>query len=55
MPGLGDNERRELFAEVTWSAVHGIAVLADSGRIPAAGQEQRLDVLVTQVAGTSAS
>jgi AcrR family transcriptional regulator len=47
-----DNPRRELFAEVTWSALHGMAVLSDSGRIPAAGQEDRLDFLVTQVAGT---
>ncbi|MBC3843570.1 TetR/AcrR family transcriptional regulator [Streptacidiphilus sp. 4-A2] len=26
--------RRELFAEVTWSALHGMAVLSQSGRIP---------------------
>ncbi|MGW1901264.1 TetR/AcrR family transcriptional regulator [Streptomyces hirsutus] len=49
-----DNERRELFAEVTWSALHGMAVLSDSGRIPPAGQEERLDFLVTQIAGTPA-
>jgi hypothetical protein len=47
-----DNERRELFAEVIWSALHGMAVLSDSGRIPPAGQEERLDFLVTQIAGT---
>ncbi|MFD7653319.1 TetR/AcrR family transcriptional regulator [Actinosynnema sp. NPDC059797] len=47
-----DNERRELFAEVTWSALHGMAVLADSGRIPAAGQEERLDFLVTRITDT---
>ncbi|PWI06195.1 TetR family transcriptional regulator [Streptomyces sp. NWU339] len=46
-----DNERRELFAEVTWSALHGMAVLSDSGRIPPDGQEERLDFLVTQIAG----
>ncbi|MEH1165266.1 TetR/AcrR family transcriptional regulator [Micromonospora sp. CPCC 205539] len=45
-----DNERRELFAEVTWSALHGMAVLSDSGRIPPGGQEERLDFLVTQFA-----
>ncbi|WP_344946418.1 TetR-like C-terminal domain-containing protein [Sphaerisporangium flaviroseum] len=44
-----DNERRELFAEVTWSALHGMAVLSDSGRIPPDGQEERLDFLVTQI------
>ncbi|MFI8302156.1 TetR/AcrR family transcriptional regulator [Streptomyces sp. NPDC085927] len=46
-----DDERRELFAEVTWSALHGMAVLSDSGRIPPDGQEERLDFLVTQIAG----
>ena len=49
-----DNERRELFAEVTWSALHGMAVLSDSGRIPPDGQEERLDFLVTQIAGSPA-
>ncbi|MCT2585046.1 TetR/AcrR family transcriptional regulator [Actinophytocola gossypii] len=47
-----DDERRELFAEVVWSTLHGLVVLADSGRIPPAGQEERLDLLVTQLAGT---
>ncbi|TDC97234.1 TetR/AcrR family transcriptional regulator [Nonomuraea deserti] len=47
-----DNARRELFAEVIWSALHGIAVLADSGRIPPHRQEERLDFLVTQLADT---
>jgi AcrR family transcriptional regulator len=47
-----ENKRRELFAEVTWSALHGMAVLSDSGRIPPDGQEERLDFLVTQIAGT---
>ncbi|TDD85611.1 TetR/AcrR family transcriptional regulator [Actinomadura darangshiensis] len=45
-----DNERRELFAEVTWSALHGIAVLSDSGRLPP--DEERLDFLITQIAAT---
>ncbi|MBN6057328.1 TetR/AcrR family transcriptional regulator [Nonomuraea sp. RK-328] len=47
-----DNPRRELFAEVTWSALHGIAALSESGRIPASLQAERLDFLVTQIAGT---
>ncbi|MEU7933508.1 TetR/AcrR family transcriptional regulator [Micromonospora echinofusca] len=47
-----DNKRRELFAEVVWSALHGMAVLSDSGRIPPDAQEERLDFLVTQLAGT---
>ncbi|MCX4735802.1 hypothetical protein [Streptomyces sp. NBC_01363] len=49
-----DNERRELFAEVTWSALRGMAVLSDSSRIPRDGQEEGLDFLVTQIAGTPA-
>ncbi|MEU6645542.1 TetR/AcrR family transcriptional regulator [Saccharomonospora sp. NPDC046836] len=47
-----DNEQRELFAEVIWSALHGMAVLSDSGRIPPGGQEERLDFLVTRIADT---
>lgn len=46
------NKRRELFAEVTWSALHGMAVLSASHRIPSDGQEERLDFLITQIAGT---
>ena len=44
-----DNDRRELFAEVTWSALHGLAVLSDSGRIPPAGQDERLDFLIARI------
>ncbi|WP_188188444.1 TetR/AcrR family transcriptional regulator [Nonomuraea sp. SYSU D8015] len=47
-----DNARRELFAEVIWSALHGIATLSDSGRIPLDSEEERLDFLVTQLADT---
>ncbi|MBQ1011885.1 TetR/AcrR family transcriptional regulator [Micromonospora sp. M51] len=49
------NERRELFAEVLWGALHGIAVLSESGRIPPAGQEERIDLLVTRFADSPAS
>jgi AcrR family transcriptional regulator len=49
-----DNTRRELFAEVIWSALHGIALLSDSGRIPAAAREERIDLLVTRFANTPA-
>lgn len=45
-----DNARRELFAEVIWSALHGIATLSASGRIPLDIQEERLDLLITQLA-----
>ncbi|MFY1574655.1 TetR/AcrR family transcriptional regulator [Verrucosispora sp. WMMD703] len=47
-----DNQRRELFAEVTWSALHGIAALTESRRIPPNGQAERLDFLVTQISAT---
>ncbi|HLL69501.1 MAG TPA: TetR/AcrR family transcriptional regulator [Micromonosporaceae bacterium] len=47
------NKRRELSAEVIWSALHGIAVLSESGRIPADVQEERLDFLITRIAGES--
>jgi hypothetical protein len=47
-----DNARRELFAEVIWSALHGIATLSGSGRIPPDSQEERLDFLITQLADT---
>ena len=47
-----ENKRRELFAEVLWSALHGIAVLSESGRIPLDAQEERLDLLITQIADT---
>jgi AcrR family transcriptional regulator len=48
-----EDERRELVAEVVWSAVHGMAVLSGSGRIPPEGQEERLDFLVTRLAGAA--
>ncbi|WBB70751.1 TetR/AcrR family transcriptional regulator [Micromonospora sp. WMMD812] len=47
-----DNARRELVAEVIWSALHGIATLSGSGRIPPDTQEERLDFLITQLADT---
>jgi len=47
-----DNDRRELFAEVIWSALHGMTVLSESGRIPPDGQEERLDFLIAQIADT---
>jgi AcrR family transcriptional regulator len=39
---------RELVAEVIWAALHGLAVLAATGRIPPAAQKERLDLLVTR-------
>ncbi|WP_415648980.1 TetR/AcrR family transcriptional regulator [Stackebrandtia soli] len=47
-----DNDRRELFAEVIWSALHGMAVLSDGGRIPLAGQDERLEFLIARMTDT---
>lgn len=38
--------QRERRAEVLWSTLHGMVVLADSGRIPPEAQHERLDVLI---------
>lgn len=42
--------RTEIYAEVIWSTLHGMVVLASSGRIPAHRQAARLDLLVDQAA-----
>jgi AcrR family transcriptional regulator len=39
----------ELRAEVTWAALHGLAVLRRGGRIPPERQEARIDLLVRQI------
>jgi AcrR family transcriptional regulator len=39
----------DLRAEVTWAALHGLAVLRRGGRIPAEGGEARIDLLVSQI------
>lgn len=41
-----DRPQPEFLAEVLWGALHGLVVLAQSGRIPAAGAEARLEILV---------
>ena len=41
-----DREMPEILAEVLWSALHGMAVLARSGRIPPSAADFRLNVLV---------
>jgi AcrR family transcriptional regulator len=50
-PGGG---RDELYAEVIWSALHGLAVLARAGRIPPRRQRERLEVLVERFAPDTA-
>ena len=39
----------DLRAEVTWAALHGLAVLRRGGRIPPERQEARIDLLVSQI------
>ncbi|AGL15122.1 TetR/AcrR family transcriptional regulator [Actinoplanes sp. N902-109] len=46
-----DGEQRDLAAEVVWSALHGLAVLAENGRIPPEGQEDRVELLIARIAG----
>jgi AcrR family transcriptional regulator len=36
-------------AEVTWAALHGLAVLRHGGRIPPGGQEAHINLLVSQI------
>ena len=44
---LGPNRQEPIFwAEVLWSALHGMVVLIQSQRIPTSGAENRLNVLV---------
>jgi hypothetical protein len=38
-------------AEVTWAALHGLAVLCRGGRIPPRRQEARIDPLVGDLIG----
>ncbi len=44
----------EVCAEVMWSALHGLATLTRRGRLPAHRQQDRLDVLLGQLASTGA-
>lgn len=44
-----DTPQRPLVAEVMWSALHGLATLASTSRIPPEGQAERLDFLITQL------
>jgi hypothetical protein len=46
-----DRQEPELLAEVLWSALHGMVVLVQSERIPAANAEVRLNVLVQTFGG----
>jgi AcrR family transcriptional regulator len=39
----------EVSAELTWAALHGLAILCRGGRIPPGGQAARIDLLVGQI------
>ena len=47
-------EQPELTAEVTWSALHGIAVLAAAGRIPPDGQDERVKLIASRITAAQA-
>lgn len=44
-------EQPELTAEVTWSALHGMVVLAATKRIPPEGQAERVKVIAARITG----
>lgn len=44
-------EQPALTAELTWSALHGIAVLSATARIPPEGQDERVAVLAARITG----
>jgi len=46
----GKNTEREARAELLWAALHGISALSATGRIPAHGEETRLDLLIEGIA-----
>ena len=46
-----DTEQRELTAEITWSALHGMAVLAATRRIPPEAQGERVAMLAARITG----
>ncbi|TDC23588.1 TetR/AcrR family transcriptional regulator [Streptomyces sp. 8K308] len=43
---LGEDADPGLFAEVFWSALHGLVALTRSGRLPREAADRRLDILV---------
>jgi AcrR family transcriptional regulator len=46
----GDGVHPALFAEVFWSALHGLATLTRAGRLPPEDTEQRTELLVDRLA-----
>ncbi|MFC4373502.1 TetR/AcrR family transcriptional regulator [Nocardia halotolerans] len=46
----GDGVHPELFTEVFWAALHGLATLTRAGRLPPADAAQRVELLVDRLA-----
>ncbi|MCX4725746.1 TetR/AcrR family transcriptional regulator [Streptomyces sp. NBC_01306] len=46
----GDHVHPALFTEVFWAALHGLATLGRSGRLPPEDTEQRVELLVDRLA-----
>lgn len=46
----GEDVHPALFTEMFWAALHGLATLGRSGRLPPAYMEQRLELLVDRLA-----
>ncbi|MDF5757342.1 TetR/AcrR family transcriptional regulator [Spongiactinospora sp. TRM90649] len=49
---FADGRDPAVLAEVAWSALHGLIVLSRGGRLPAAGREARLTLLLDQLSAT---
>lgn len=49
-PVAGDGVHPELFTEVFWAALHGLATLTRAGRLPPKDAERRVDLLVDRLA-----
>ncbi|NYI77391.1 hypothetical protein BJ988_002039 [Nocardioides panzhihuensis] len=46
----GDGVAPELFTEVFWASLHGVATLTRSGRLLPEDAEQRVDLIVDRLA-----
>jgi AcrR family transcriptional regulator len=52
---LAGGRELDTLAEVTWSALHGLASLARSGRLREGHQQARLDLLIDQLTGPTSA
>lgn len=49
--GVAGTADPEVFTEVCWAALHGLATLTRAGRLPPEGAAQRLGILVNRLVG----